>query len=104
MARPHNSTRMICEQIFCPDAARFCDNTGCIVRNRNKIRAQNFRKASQVHLCGVALYITFQNQHDPALFGLAQHLFDHALAQSPAGEHVPLLYGAVAFHTLLVVY
>ena len=52
---PHNGTRAICEQILRTDEARFRSNTCRIARNRSKVRTQNFRKAPQFSLCGVAL-------------------------------------------------
>ena len=54
---PHNGTRAICEQILRTDEARFRSNTCRIARNRNKVRTQNFRKAPQFSLCGVALNV-----------------------------------------------
>ena len=64
-AIPHDLTRAICENILRSDAARFRSNTGCIARKRNKIRGQNFRKAPQAQLCGIALILQLSPSTHP---------------------------------------
>ena len=54
-ATPHNSARAICEQILLPNEAHWRSNTLCIARQCNEMREENFRKAPQTTLCGVAL-------------------------------------------------
>ncbi|HIV96021.1 MAG TPA: hypothetical protein H9745_00395, partial [Candidatus Agathobaculum stercoravium] len=58
----------ICENILHPDAARFCSNTRCIARKRNKIRVQNFHKVPQAQWCGIALIIIHRGRMRKAGF------------------------------------